>query len=118
MPAANNAAPARSCAECGSLFVPGRETARFCAEACRKAWGNRNTGRGGSVVPILQAWGMTRHAKPGTREAEINRYARRELTDMARTLNGEDKAAGRASVLDYVGALMDARVMFVDRKRS
>lgn len=60
---------------------------------------------------------MTRHAKAGTREAEINRYARREITAIAKLFNEQDQADDRASVLDYVGALMDSASLFVDRIR-
>lgn len=60
---------------------------------------------------------MTRHAKAGTREAEINRYARRELTEMAKRFNEADRADDRGAVLDYVGALMDAGAKYIDRAR-
>lgn len=112
------------CAECATVFQQTRQGQRFCpapagkrVSPCATAWGNRNTSRGGAVVPIMLAWAMTRHAKSGTREADINRYARRELTAMARDMIDEDKAEDRGSVLEYVGALMDSRAQYVDRKR-
>ena len=106
---------ARSCAECGSTFETSRETARYCSSDCGKAWNNRNTTRGGPVMQILQAWHDTRHAKPGTREAEINRYARRELTTIAGLFNKADRSRKGQSAVDYVGGLMDARVLYVDK---
>lgn len=109
------------CAQCGDRFNPGRIGQRFCnpksarVAPCALAWGRVNTARGGPVVPVLQAWAMTRHAKPGTREAEINRYARRFLTDAARHMNAQDAESPRASVLEYVGGLMDSREIYADR---
>lgn len=111
------------CVQCGSRFLPGRAGQRFCnpnrarVAPCALAWGMVNTARGGPIVPILQAWAMTRHAKPGTREAEINRYARRFLTDAARHMNAQDAESPRASVLEYVGGLMDSREIYADRVR-
>jgi len=111
------------CAECAQSFERSRAGQRFCnptrakVSPCAKAWGARNTARGGPVLPLLQAWAMTRHAKPGTREADINRYARREITAIAKLFNEQDQADDRGSVLDYVGALMDSASLFVDRIR-
>jgi len=36
----------RNCAQCGGLFEPRREHARFCSAACRMAWNRENTGGG------------------------------------------------------------------------
>jgi hypothetical protein len=111
------------CAECATPFAPARAGQRFCnptkakVSPCARRWGARNLGRGSPVVPLLQAWGATRHAKAGTREADINRYARRELTTIARLYNDEDAAEGRADALAFVGTLMDQNSMFIDRKR-
>lgn len=122
-PAPSAALPLVKCAECGNLFVPSRRGQRYCptpgakVSACAKAANNRNIVRGGPVVPIAMAWHATRHAKPGTREAEINRYARRELTAIMRTFNQEDAEAGRASAVELVGALMDAKSIYADRVR-
>ena len=107
----------KQCGECGGGMLLKRDHKRFCSAACRKTWNNRQTVRGGPVMPILQAWHMTRHAKPGTREAEINRYARRELTSIASIFNEQDREAGRMSPLDVVGALMDSASLYVDRVR-
>jgi hypothetical protein len=123
MPHGANKRGFAKCSECGQQFVQSRTAQRFCpapgarVSPCAKAWANRNTKRGGPTVPILMAWAATRHAKAGTREADINRYARRELTAMAREYAEQDKGAGRPTPLDYVGALMDSASLFVDRKR-
>jgi len=109
------AAKLRTCPECLVEFAGKRQHSRFCGDRCRKAWANRNLARGGVVVPILQAWAETRHARPGTREAAINRYARREMTAIAREFAIQDRAAPRASPVDYVGTLMDAGARYIDR---
>lgn len=108
----------RKCDECPAIYTPSRAGMRFCGEPCRKAANNRNNSRGGAVVPLLQAWAMTRHAKPGTREAAINTYARREMTAIAAIYRDEDAAANRASVLDHVERMMAEQVKFVDRRRA
>ena len=37
-------ADTRTCAQCGALFTPGREHARFCSARCRVAWNRENIG--------------------------------------------------------------------------
>ena len=34
----------RNCEQCGALFVPRREHARFCSADCRVAWNREHTG--------------------------------------------------------------------------
>jgi hypothetical protein len=48
----------RKCAQCGAVFTPRREHARFCSTACRTAW---NTERSGVAAAPLAAidWSVT-----------------------------------------------------------
>lgn len=72
--------------------------------------------RGGPLVPLVLAWTETRHAKAGTREAEICSYARREITAIASMFNDED--GGGQNAVDYVETLMRShRPLYADRVR-
>jgi len=49
-------ADTRTCEQCGIVFTPRREHARFCSAACRVAWnqehtGNPQAGAGALVFP-------------------------------------------------------------------
>ena len=105
------------CAACGAAFEgAGRGLGKiFCTDPCRRAFHARMKGEGGTLAALVKAWAATRHAKAGTREAEICRYARRELTAIAQRHNAGDSQAGRASAVAYVGALMDAGTLWADR---
>lgn len=106
---------ARKCGECGVAFETNRD-GRFCSRAHQSAFNARMKSEGAALAVVAKAWAMTRHAKPGTPEAEINKYARRELTTIASLFNEQDREAGR-SVLNYVQMMMDAGTMYIDRKR-
>jgi hypothetical protein len=109
----------RKCVECGTEFMPTRKASRFCTtKPCKLAHQSRQLAQGVPLVPLVKAWAMTRHAKPGTRGAAINRYARREMTAIASLFNAADAEAGRGDVLDYVGALMDSNSLYIDRRRD
>jgi hypothetical protein len=70
-------ADTRSCEQCGAVFVPRREHARFCCVRCRAAWNREHTGDpqagacalGWSVtamtdtverLPMVRTWDRTR----------------------------------------------------------
>lgn len=115
---AQSPAPAATkvCPGCGAKFAPGGRGMgkAFCGDKCRTAFHARAKAEGGPMVALVKAWTMTRHAKPGTREAEICRYARSELTAIASYFNERDEAEGRSAV-DYVATLMDAGTIWADR---
>lgn len=69
------------------------------------------------MAALVKAHDLTRHAKPGTREADICRYARSQLTEIARYFNERDNEEGRPSSVDYVATLMDSGMTFMDRVR-
>ena len=51
-------ADTRSCAQCGALFVPRREHARFCTVPCRVAWNREHLGDPAAEASALQ-WSIT-----------------------------------------------------------
>ena len=44
----------RTCEQCGTLFVPRREHARFCSARCRAAWNRQHTGDPNAGASALQ----------------------------------------------------------------
>lgn len=109
----------RICPNCGNGFVPGGRGLgkRFCNQACTRAFHNRSKGEGAVAIQLVKAWIETRHAPAGSREAGICRDARRELTQLARTLIAADRQAGRPPTADYVESLL-AETRYMDRRRS
>lgn len=107
----------RQCANCNKTFTPAREWASFCSAPCRTGFANRMKSEGGPLAPLVKAWNATRHAKPGTEEAEVCRFARSEITAISRLLNEADAAEDRASAVDYVKGLMASGTRFMDRRR-
>lgn len=86
----------------------------FCSTDCRKAFHNAHRVDGFPLAPMIKAWHATRHAKPGSREAEICRFARGQVTEMARMFLDRDEDAGR-DVVAYIGGLMDSGELYIDR---
>ena len=89
----------------------------FCNEACRKAFRNRMLAEGAPIAALVKAWTMTRHAKPGSREAEVCTYARSQITQIAAMFNEQDEEAGRPDAVAYVETLMASGTLYVDRRR-
>jgi hypothetical protein len=116
------AAPAASkrCVGCGCQFPAGGRGLgkNYCTDTCRTTSNNRAKAEGAPLAALVKAWNATRHAKPGTREAEICRFARSELTAIAGFFNERDEDAGRASAVDYVASLMDSGLIWADRIRG
>jgi hypothetical protein len=48
----------RNCEQCGTLFAPRREHARFCSARCRVAWNRQNTGDRAAGVSALD-WSVS-----------------------------------------------------------
>lgn len=109
----------RVCPGCGAEFAPGgRGMGKvFCEDKCRTGFANRMKAEGGPLAAFIKAWTMTRHAKAGTREAEICRYARTQITQISSYLNDKDREAGRPPALDYVETLMQSGSNYMDRIR-
>jgi uncharacterized OB-fold protein len=109
----------RKCLNCPTVFAPKRDHGRFCEPACAKAWNNRNLGRGGPLAPLVLAWTATRHAKPGTPEAEVCAFARRELTSIASLFLEDDAKNDReGAAVAWVQAMMDSGTLYIDRARN
>jgi predicted nucleic acid-binding Zn ribbon protein len=107
----------KHCPGCGAV-VPsgGRGMGKgFCSNPCRKRFHNRNYAEGGPMVAMVKAWHLTRHAPAGSREAEICRFARGQLTQMAQHYIERDAREGRPSAVEYVAGLMDCGTLWVDR---
>ena len=113
------AAVTRQCPNCAVTFpAGGRGMGKvFCSKECRVAFNNRAKAEGAVMCALVKAWTLNRHAKPGTREAEICRKARSELTEIARMFVDADKEAGRPPVTDYVEVLL-RDTLYVDRSRK
>lgn len=108
----------RECPGCGARFeAGGRGLGKiFCTDQCRKRFHAVHASQGNAMAALVKVWHSTRHAKPGSREAAICAFARRELAEIARLHLDDDKASGR-DVVAYVGSLMDSGTLFVDRRR-
>ena len=61
---------------------------------------------------------QTRHAKPGTLEAEVSRFARSEITSISSIFNDKDEAAGRPPAWRYVESLMRSGTRYMDRRKG
>lgn len=113
-------APAvRVCPNCGTNFpAGGRGLGKtFCSKPCRVTFANRQKAEGAVMASLVKCWLGNRHAKPGTREAELCRRARAELTEIGRMFIDADADAGRPPVADYVESLL-ADTLYIDRCRK
>lgn len=112
-------APACTCPGCGQPFAPGGrgQGKRYCSDPCRRAFHAATVADGQPLAPLVQAWIKTRHAKPGSREAEICRYARQQITEIAGIQIERHEDAGRDPVA-FVAALMDSGTRYIDRTRK
>ncbi|WP_226018659.1 hypothetical protein [Novosphingobium sp. FKTRR1] len=108
-----------TCPGCGAAFAPGGRGLgkTFCSPPCRKRFHAASQMDGAVLAPLVKAWIRTRHAKPDTRAAEICRFARQQLTEIAGVQFGRDADAGRDPVT-FVGTLMDSGTRYIDRTRK
>lgn len=110
----------RVCPNCGTSFPAGGRGLgkRFCSSSCRTSFANRQKAEGAVMASLVKCWLANRHAKPGTREAELCRKARAELTEIGRMFIEADEEAGRPPVADYVEALFSDDTLYIDRSRK
>lgn len=108
--------PMRKCPGCGTEFEPGGRGLgkTFHSDQCRQAFHAVHRKEGFPLAPMVKAWHATRHAPAGSREAEICRFARGQITEIARMFLDEDEESDR-DVVAYVGVLMDSGELFIDR---
>lgn len=107
------------CPGCGEPFQAGGRGLgkRFCSDKCRKCFLNAQVSNGAPLAPFILAWHATRHAKPGTAEAEVCTFARGQITEMARIFLEREEEAGRDPVA-YVQHLMTSGTLYIDRTRK
>src|SRR5580692_6483538 len=85
---------ARSCDQCGRLFVPRREHARFCSADCRVAW-NRDNKAADPVADVnALAWSVT-----GMKEA-ADRVSRARAWDQTRAFAVISEAVWWVTIVD------------------
>jgi endogenous inhibitor of DNA gyrase (YacG/DUF329 family) len=113
-------APARVCPNCGNSFAAGGRGLgkTFCGKQCRMDFNNRAKAEGAVIIALAKCWTQNRHAKPDTREAELCRQSRSELTEILRMMLDADADAGRPPVADYVETLFASGTLYVDRTRK
>lgn len=109
----------RVCPNCGNGFAAGGRGLgkTFCSKDCRMAFNNRAKAEGAVMSALVKCWLANRHAKPGSREAELCRQARAELTEIGRMFIDADEQAGRPPVTDYVETLL-RDTLYIDRCRK
>ena len=88
----------------------------FHDATCRRKFHALHKSEGGVLAPLIKAANATRHAKDGTREAEICRWARGQIAQITRMFLDRDEDEGR-DVVAYVGSLMDSGSLYIDRMK-
>src|SRR5215470_3739741 len=68
-------ADSRQCAQCGAVFVPRREHARFCCVPCRVVWNRGHMGDPAAAASALQ-WSVTAMGEVAGRLAEVTVWDR------------------------------------------
>jgi len=68
-------ADVRTCEQCGGVFAPRREHARFCCARCRAAWNRERTGDPAAEASALQ-WSVTAMAETIERLPALRRWDR------------------------------------------
>jgi hypothetical protein len=83
----------RTCEQCGTVFTPRREHARFCRPRCRIAWNRENTGDPQAKARALE-WSII-----ATRDA-IERLARDQVLDHAQGFAVISEAVWWVTIVD------------------
>ena len=86
-------ADTRTCAQCGALFTPGREHARFCSARCRVAWNQESIGDPTAETSVLE-WSIT-----AMRDA-VDRLAIDRAPDLADGLALISEAVWSVTIVD------------------
>ena len=89
----------RSCEQCGVVFEPRREHARFCSARCRVAWNRENSGAGGSGGSSPLA-GTDRRVETSALDWSIT--AMRDATDRLRRASAGWGSQGYAAISEAV----------------
>jgi hypothetical protein len=86
-------ADTRTCEQCGIVFAPRREHARFCCAACRVAWNQDHSADPQAEVSAL-AWSIT-----AMRDA-VDRITREQAPDQAHGFEMISDAVWRITLVD------------------
>lgn len=107
------------CPNCGSKFDAGGRGLgkRHCSTKCRVDFNNRCKAEGAVIITLAKVWIANRHAKPGSKAAEVCGEARRELNEIVSIFLDADKDAGRPSLVDYVAEML-GETRYIDRTRK
>jgi hypothetical protein len=90
----------------------------FCSTKCRQQYNNRLKIIGAPMAILIMAWEETRHAKPGTQDAEICRFARSQMTMIAHEANEGLRENGQPPASEMVTRMIKAGSIWADRKRG
>src|SRR5580658_5102571 len=85
---------ARPCDQCGTLFVPRREHARFCSAECRVAWNQDNKAADPVADVNALAWSIT-----GMKDA-ADRVSQARAWDQARAFSVISEAVWWVTIVD------------------
>ena len=83
----------RTCEQCGAVFTPRREHARFCRPRCRVAWNSEHTGDPQAEASALE-WSIT-----AMREA-VDRLAQSQVPDHEQGFAVISEAVWRVTIVD------------------
>ena len=86
-------AETRTCEQCGALFTPRREHARFCRPRCRVAWNREHTGDPRAEASALE-WSIT-----AMRDA-VERLARGQVPDHAQGFAVISEAVWQVTIVE------------------
>lgn len=84
-----------ACPECSAVFWPDDIRRRFCSPEHKRAWENRQTGRGQGLVILAQAWRQGRNKKGNV----AAKWALNEFANLLDQMTRDDKASGRMPAL-------------------
>lgn len=88
------------CPECNQVFKKVHPRQLFCCSEHKRAFHNRATVRGATLVPMAMACRMTRDGSRGAKGT--GKAARREHRRLLDKWIAEDREAGRMSMVDYM----------------
>lgn len=108
-----------TCPGCGAdVQSGGRGLGKvFCTNQCRQRYNNWLKIIGGPMAILIMAWEETRHAKPGSQEAEVCRFARSQMTMIAKEANDGLRTSGRPPATAMVTRMIKSGSLWTDRKR-
>lgn len=98
------------CPECGIVFETTHHSKRFCSEAHRYAFANREAAEGKVIASYAKAWRLKRGGKG------VGKAAFAELCRILDDFNARDREQGRPPVTGYVSTLLASGYTAADRR--